>query len=116
MKYFTIEELTRSATADRYGIDNIPTPEIKRNIERLIAELLDPAREKLGKPIYVNSGYRCRELNRKVGGVPNSFHLQGRAADLDTRGDNLRLFKILSKLPHVELIWENGGQWIHAAL
>ena len=110
MKHFTIEELTRSATADLHGIDNSPSQESTANMRRLVETVLDPARERLGKPIYVNSGYRCPELNRKVGGVANSYHLQGRAADLDTRtGDNRRLYEILRQLPHTELIWEQGA-------
>ncbi len=117
MKYFTIEELTRSTTATQFGIDNSPSQESTANMRRLVETVLDPARERLGKPIYVNSGYRCPELNRKVGGVANSYHLQGRAADLDTRtGDNRRLYEILRQLPHTELIWEQGGKWIHVAL
>lgn len=117
MKYFTIEELTRSTTATQSGIDNSPSPESTANMRRLVETVLDPARERLGKAIFVNSGYRCPELNRKVGGVANSYHLQGRAADLDTRtGDNCRLYEILRQLPHTELIWEQGGKWIHVAL
>lgn len=117
MSRFTIEELSRSATAARCGIDNTPPPEAVGKLRRLIAEVLDPARQKLGAPIYVNSGYRCPELNRRVGGARNSYHLLGRAADLDTRsGDNARLFAILRGLSHTELIWERGGRWIHVAL
>lgn len=117
MKHFTIEELIRSATAGRLGIDNTPPAHVEVNLRRLVDTVLDPAREKLGQPVFVNSGYRCPELNRKVGGVSNSYHLQGRAADLDTRsGDNRRLFAILESLPHTELIWEQGGKWIHVAL
>ena len=56
MKYFTIEELTRSATATTRGIDNTPTPEIKANLERLVDKVLDGLREIYGKPITVNSG------------------------------------------------------------
>ena len=64
MKYFTIEELTRSATATTRGIDNTPTPEIKANLERLVDKVLDGLREIYGKPITVNSGYRCPELTK----------------------------------------------------
>lgn len=118
MNYFTLEELTRSAVAAKNGIDNTPpTPEIRQNMQRLIDTVLNPARNLVGSPVYVNSGYRCPELNRRVGGVSNSYHLKGRAADLDTRtGQNRRLFEILRRLPHTELLWENGGAWIHVAL
>ena len=70
--------------------------------------------------IYVNSGYRCAELNKAVGGVDGSFHLEGCAADIDTRQgrlENEKLFEhIRANLPFTELGWEGGGQWIHVAL
>ena len=117
MKYFTIAELTHSDTAEREGIANTPTPEAIANLRRLTTETLDPARELLGNPIHVNSGYRSPRLNRRVGGVANSLHMQGRAADLTTPSkQNRRLFAILQRLPHTELIWEKGGSWIHVAL
>ena len=54
----------------------------KANIEALVANVLDPAREKLGKPIIVNSGFRCQKHNFEVGGVTNSQHMAGEAADI----------------------------------
>ncbi len=117
VSHFTINELTRSNVALRMNIDNTPPPELVDNIHRLIDVVLDPARRMLGRPVYVNSGYRCPELNRAVGGVPKSYHLQGRAADLNTGSieGNRRLWGILQSLPHTELIWEGGGTWIHVA-
>ena len=56
--------------------------EVRQNIEALVANVLDPLREAYGKPIYVNSGYRCEKHNKAVGGVPNSQHLLGQAADI----------------------------------
>ena len=64
MKYFTIEELCHSDTANARGIDNTPTEEVKANLEALIDNVLDPLREAYGKPIYLNSGYRCPESIR----------------------------------------------------
>lgn len=116
MKHFTLTELTRSETARKEGIDNTPTAKAVAHLTRLVETVLDPARERLGQPIYVNSGYRCPALNRRVGGVSNSYHLQGRAADLTTPADNRRLYDILRTLPHTELLYENGGTWIHVAL
>ena len=117
MKHFTIEELTRSETATRLKIDNTPSKNVIANLTNLVEKVLDPAREQLGKPIYVNSGYRCKELNDAVMGARNSYHKKGRAADLDTRtGNNRMLLSILQKLPHTELIWEDNGRWIHVAL
>ena len=73
-QYFKVEELLRSETAERYGIDNTPTDDdIIDNINYTIRRL-DEIREGYGKPIIINSGYRCPELNRKVGGVSSSFH------------------------------------------
>lgn len=81
IKYFSLAEFINSATAKRLKIDNIPTFEIVDNLNRL-ADYLDDIREKLGRPIFVNSGYRCPFLNKMVGGVANSQHQKGLAADL----------------------------------
>lgn len=115
--HFTITELTRSTTARRQGIDNTPPEQVVKNLHTLIDTVLDPARELFGAPIYVNSGYRCRELNRAVGGAARSYHMSGRAADLNTGSTegNKRLYEILKTLPHTELIRERGGTWIHVA-
>ena len=56
-------------------------PEARQNIEALVANVLDPVRDEYGKPIYVNSGYRCTKHNAAVGGVPRSQHMVGQAAD-----------------------------------
>lgn len=73
-QYFKVEELLRSETAEKCGIDNTPTDdEIIDNLNYTI-QRLDEIREGYGKSIIVNSGYRCPELNRKVGGVSSSFH------------------------------------------
>lgn len=118
MKYFTIEELCSSTVAKTKDIDNTPTDEIKKRLQALIETVLDPLREWYGKPIYVNSGYRCRALNEAVGGVPTSFHLYGYAADIDTNNttENQKLFNyIKNNLPFTEMGWEGNGAWIHVA-
>lgn len=81
IKYFSLAEFIHSATSKRLNIDNTPTFEIVDNLNRL-ADYLDGIREKLGKPILVSSGYRCPVLNKAVGGVTNSQHQKGLAADL----------------------------------
>ncbi len=118
MEFFSYEEMEASVTASRKGIDNRMPEGAKRNVERLVNVVLDPARRKFGAPITVTSGYRCQALNRAVGGARRSYHLQGRAADVVTGSTdgNRRLFEILKGLPHVELIWEKGGRWIHVAV
>lgn len=118
MKHFTIDELCRSDTARSRGIDNTPTEEVRKNLTALVGNVLDPLREWYGKPIYVNSGYRCPALNKAVGGVANSQHLTGQAADIDVndRAENRRLMKhIEDNLDFDQLIWENGGAWVHVS-
>lgn len=118
-KYFTIAELCNSDTADRRGIINRLPKEYLPHVQELINHVLDPLREWYGKPIYVNSGYRCPELNKAVGGVENSFHVSGCAADIDARNyeENKKLFDyIRENLPFTEVGWEGGGRWIHVAL
>lgn len=121
-KYFTLNELLHSETANRLGIINIPTFEQVDNLRRFVIEILDPIREIHGAPIWVNSGYRCRSLNDAVGGVYNSHHMCMNgyaAADITagTKRSNLSLFDLVSHsgLPYCELICENGGEWLHVS-
>lgn len=116
--FFSIEELSASETAKRLGIDNTPSADAVKNMQRLINRVLDPARKALGMPITVNSGFRSPALNAAVGGAARSYHLSGRAADLNagSRKLNLRLYDILKNLPHVELLNEQNATWIHVAL
>lgn len=94
--YFTLEELTRSSIAKQYGIDNTPSPKIIQNLEYVISRL-NPIREEFGEPIYINSGYRCEKLNKKVGGSTNSAHKKGLAVDMTTgtKEGNKELFNII---------------------
>lgn len=86
MRNFKLKEFYVSDTAKKNKIDNIPPKEIIDNISELVDNLLDPLRDawfkKYKSGIKVNSGYRCKELNKAVGGVENSAHLTGYAADL----------------------------------
>ena len=80
--HFTLEEFERSGTAARLHIDNRVPAELVPNIKYLCEEVLEPLREHFQEPIYVSSGYRCPELNKAVGGVKSSQHMQGEAADI----------------------------------
>lgn len=112
MKYFTIEELCKTS----HKVDNKPNEEQKANMEYLINNILDKARETLGMPIKVTSGFRSIELNKKVGGAANSQHTKGEAADL-TCYDNKKLFNILKKLGGFDqLINEFNYSWIHVSV
>ena len=121
MKYFSINELTSSATALREGIDNRPSKCAYHLLHVLVDQLLDPIREAWGEPIVVSSGYRCKQLNTLIGGVKNSHHLLGCAADIiaGNRADHRKLFKIIQqmhqegRIKFTQLIWEGDGRWIH---
>ena len=78
---FTLEEFTRSETAEQMGIKNVPGNREKLAIVNLCAKLLQPLRDIYGKPIRINSGYRCPELNKAVGGVETS-QIDGKAREL----------------------------------
>ena len=121
MKHFSISELTASATALREGIDNRPSKCAYHLLHVLVQQLLDPIREAWGEPIVVSSGYRCKQLNTLVGGVKNSHHILGCAADIiaGNRADHRKLFKMIQKMQQegrikfTQLIWEGNGRWIH---
>lgn len=93
IKYFSLSEFLNSATAKRLGIDNTPSFEVVDNLNKL-ADYLDGIREKVGKPILISSGFRCPVLNKAVGGVSNSQHQKGLAADL-TCSDMESLEKVI---------------------
>ena len=121
MKYFTISELTASATAQREGIDNRPNKCAYQLLHVLVEQLLDPIREAWGAPIVVSSGYRCKELNALVGGAQYSHHILGCAADIiaGSKAEHRKLFKLIQKMQQAgkirftQLIWEGDGRWIH---
>lgn len=122
MSYFTLKEFTRSSTAEARGISNNPTPQHQQNIQMLISNVLDPLREKFGKPIIISSGYRSQALNKAVGGSSTSQHCKGQAADIVAQNpaDNALLFNIISStLPFDQLIWEKGNDaypaWVHVS-
>lgn len=97
-KNFTWEEFTASDTAKRLGILNqIIDWEVRDNIIALVENLLQPLRDAWGKPITINSGYRCPRLNKEVGGVPTSQHVRGQAADCGV-DDPLALARLLLDL------------------
>lgn len=123
MKYFTIEELCQSETADKYGIDNTPSEEIKKHLTILIDCLLDPLREAWGSPIIVNSGYRCPLLNKAVGGSKTSSHMSGWSVDMHPKNGEMEKFKrfvvqfIKTRFWDQCILEKNGDvEWIHLSL
>lgn len=118
MKYFTIKEMTKSSTAKANGIDNTPSDEKMAKLQKLIEAVLDPLREWYGKPIRVNSGFRCEALNEAVGGSDTSQHRLGEAADITvgTKKGNKKLFEyIKDNLPFDQLINESNFSWVHVS-
>lgn len=117
MKYFTIKELCSSLTATQKKINNTPNSAIVNNLKQLVDWILDPLRERYGKPIRVNSGYRCLALNEAVKGSKTSQHIKGLAADITAGSpeENKILFNLAQelKLPFDQLIDERQFQWIH---
>lgn len=118
MKYFTIEEMIKSSTATAKRIDNTPNQTVIDSLTKLIEAVLDPLREWYGKPIKVNSGYRCEALNEAVGGSDTSQHRLGEAADITvgTKKGNKKLFEyIKDNLPFDQLINESNFSWVHVS-
>ena len=77
MKYFTIAELCKSTTADRLGINNRCRQEHVIALTALVDNVLDPLRTWWGKPITVNSGYRCPELKQLSRKASLAAHEEG---------------------------------------
>ena len=111
-----------SDTAKRLGINNKPSLQQTINLVYLCAYVLEPLRVAMGKPINISSGFRSQALNKAVGGVYNSQHLKGQAADIDIQGDmafGKKIFDyIRDHLPFDQLIWEHsksGTYWVHVS-
>lgn len=105
MKFFTKKEMIscyRESKCDRckdcrltQAVTKLPYG-IEENVEALVENVLDPARERLGKTVTVNSGFRCPLHNRTVGGAVGSQHMRGEAADICCE-DNKRLAEIIEQ-------------------
>lgn len=116
---FSLEELTRSQTAVRHGIDNTPSDEQLDNLTRLCMTVLQPLRTALGAPIMVTSGLRIKALNEMIGGSSDSDHLYGCAADIVAVGFSpLQVARILEghleDWPIRQVIHE-FGRWVHVS-
>ena len=85
-KNFSLNEMTKSQTALRRGIDNEPDEEVIQNLKSLCENVLQPVREHFGKPVSINSGFRSKALNTAIGGSTTSDHCKGMAADIEIAG------------------------------
>jgi len=122
-KHITYKEATRSATALRLGIENIPNQYELHNMEIVAKKVFEPLREAVDAPIKINSFFRCEELNKAIGGSTKSQHCQGRAIDIDDVYGNVSnafmYYYIKDNLDFDQLIWEFGNDenpsWVHVS-
>lgn len=119
---FTLEEFTKSDTAKAKGIVNAIGQAEVVNLCALVHQVLQPLRDAMGHQVKIGSGYRCPRLNAAVGGVKNSQHMTGEAADLCIDGDMTKGRKwftwIQSHCNFDQLIWEHnakGTYWVHVS-
>jgi hypothetical protein len=122
-KNFTLEEMTKSETALRHGMDNIPGENEIGNLKLLCEKVLQPVRDHFGKGVKVNSGFRHPDVNAKVGGSRTSDHTRGQAADIEIPGvPNAELAEwIRDNLEYRQLILEfytpgiPDSGWVHVS-
>lgn len=121
-KNFALHEFVRSQTASRHQINNTPPHDSVVALTHLVANLLQPLRDFLGRPITITSGFRCFDLNQRIGGSQNSQHMVGEAADFECWGiSNPDLFRVIrNRFVYDQLILERHNPahgphsgWIH---
>lgn len=81
-EHFQLSEFEKSSTAKARGINNAIPSNLIPNIKKLCEQVLELLRQHVGKPVVLGSGYRCPTFNKAVGGVTNSQHMTGEAADI----------------------------------
>lgn len=113
-EHFTLEELMFSSTAQRLGIDNTPNAVMVANLTNC-ASGLEEVRALLGRPMSIDSGYRCPDLNKAVGGASNSAHMTGYADDFVCPGfgtpEQIVKAIVASDIVFDQCIQE--GTWVH---
>jgi hypothetical protein len=124
-EHLDLSEVTRSESAKRNGISNMPTEQHIANFKLLAEKVFEPIRNHFRCPIHISSGYRSIELNRAVKGSLTSQHCQGEAIDIDMDGStngvtNKMVFDyIKDNLEFDQLIWEFGTasnpDWVHVS-
>lgn len=122
-KNFTLAEMTKSETALRHGMDNIPGDVEITNLKTLCEKVLQPVRDHYAKGVKVNSGFRAPAVNQKVGGSPTSDHCKGQAADIEIPSvPNAELAQWISdNLEYTQLILEfytpgvPDSGWVHVS-
>ena len=124
-EHLELSEVTRSESAKRKGISNMPTEAHIANFKLLADNIFEPIRQHFRCPIIISSGYRSKELNAAIGGSLTSQHCQGEAIDIDMDGStngvtNRMVFDyIKDNLNFDQLIYEfgdaNNPDWVHVS-
>ena len=122
-KHISDKEATFSRTALRLDIQNQPDEDQLYYMQLIAEEVFEPLREWVGKPIKINSFYRCRQVNKAIGGSIKSQHCKGQAIDIDDiygHKTNAQMFKWIKKnLDFDQMIWEFGDDknpnWVHVS-
>jgi hypothetical protein len=124
-EHLSLAEVTRSETAKRKGVSNMPTEQHIANFKLLAEKVFEPIRNHFGKPIHISSGYRSAALNKAIGGAASSQHCSGEAIDIDMDGHaggitNKMVFDYIKEnLEFDQLIWEFGTDanpdWVHVS-
>lgn len=106
---FSWEEFYRSSKAEELGIYNsIPDESIASQVRSLVVTVLQPLRSAFGKPLHINSGYRCQALNKALKGAKNSQHTKGQAADIASDNPHgIAELVLQKKLPVDQMILYN---------
>lgn len=122
-KNFTLQELCASDTAKQYNILNWPAEDvIIVELTALCQKVLQPLRDQYG-PIRLNSGYRCKMLNSLVGGVTDSQHTKGQAADINVGNSRERAAEMVRYMQSAGIKFDQaiiehdkkGALWLHVS-
>lgn len=114
--HISYDEATQSPTALRMGIENVPTTEELAFMSDVAESCFEPLREWYGKPIKINSFFRCDKLNTAVKGSKTSQHVKGQAIDMSagSKEENKKLFDwCKANLKFDQLINEYDYSWVH---
>lgn len=123
-KNFTLDEMCKSKKLKELRkkglkISNAPSPKEIVNLKALCENVLQPLRDHMGEPIIINSGYRSPELNQKIGGVRESQHVKGEAADIRCKDRQFaeKVITLIMQMEFDQLILERkaGTYWVHVS-
>ena len=120
--HFTLDEMVKSQTALRLGLDNTPDTDEMKSLLALCENVLEPVRIHWAKPVVVNSGFRALRVNRAIGSRDSSQHAKGEAADIEIPGiDNLVLYYWIAEELDFDLLilefynGEPSSGWVHVS-